>query len=78
METRDEELIAGLIETDEELRTLVESHREFERQLEEFNRRPYLTTEESMERKRIQKQKLAGKDRIEAILAQHRSTQGTE
>ena len=29
METRDEELIAGLIETDEELRTLVESHREF-------------------------------------------------
>ena len=51
----------------------MEQHSEYERQLDEFNRRPYLTTEESIERKTIQKKKLAGKDRIEAILAKHRA-----
>jgi hypothetical protein len=40
--------------------------------LETFNRRPYLTTAETIERKRLQKLKLAGRDRIEQILAQHR------
>jgi hypothetical protein len=73
MENRDEELIVELIGQDEELRTLVEEHSAYERQLDEFNRRPYLTTEESIERKTIQKKKLAGKDRIEAILAKHRA-----
>ena len=47
-------------------------HREYERQLEDFNRRPYLTAAETIERKRLQKLKLAGRDRIEQILAQHR------
>ena len=73
MERQDQELISQLIQTDEELKGLVEQHQVYEEQLEEFNRRPYLTTEETMEKKRIQKQKLAGKDRIEAILAQYRN-----
>ena len=72
MDIRDEELIAQLIVENEELKGLVEQHREYERQIEEFNKRPYLTTEETMERKQIQKLKLAGKDQIEAILANHR------
>jgi hypothetical protein len=33
----------------------------------------YLPPEEEMERKKIQKLKLAGRDRIEAILAKYRS-----
>jgi hypothetical protein len=72
MEKWDEELIARLLPHDEELRTYMEEHRRYEEQLEEFNQRPYLTTEETLERKRIQKLKLAGRDRIEAILAKHR------
>jgi hypothetical protein len=72
MEKWDEELIARLLPHDEELRKQVATHRKFEEQLEEFNRRPYLTTEEAMEKKRIQKLKLAGRDRIEAILARYR------
>jgi hypothetical protein len=43
--------------------------------LDEFNKRIHLTTDESMERKRIQKLKLANRDRIERILAEHRITQ---
>ena len=73
MEKQDHELISQLIQTDEELKGLVEQHQVFEEQLEEFNRRPYLTTEETMEKKKLQKQKLAGKDRIESILAQYRN-----
>ena len=73
MEKRDEELIEKLCVVNEELKTLVDAHREYERQLEDYNKRPYLTTEETLERKRIQKLKLAGKDRIESILAANRT-----
>ena len=72
MEKRDEEIIARALPIDEELRKYVEEHRRYEEILEEMNKRPYLTTEEAMERKRIQKLKLAGKDMIEAILAKYR------
>jgi uncharacterized protein YdcH (DUF465 family) len=72
MEKWDEELIARLLPRDQELRQYIEAHRQYEQRLEEFSQRPYLTTEEEMEKKRIQKLKLAGRDRIEAILAKHR------
>jgi uncharacterized protein YdcH (DUF465 family) len=75
MEKRDEELITQLVGQDEELRVLVEEHRGYEQQLEAFNKRPYLSTEEALERKRLQKLKLSGKDRIEAILAEYRKNQ---
>ena len=72
MEKRDEELIARLLPHDEELRKYIEEHRRFEEKLEQFQQRAYLTTEETMEKKRIQKLKLVGRDKIEAILAKHR------
>ncbi len=72
MEKWDEELIARLLPHDEELRKYIEAHRRYEEQLEQFNQRPYLTTQEALEKKRIQKLKLAGRDKIEAILAKSR------
>jgi uncharacterized protein YdcH (DUF465 family) len=72
MEKQDLEIIEGMMERDPELKRFMEEHRDFERQLEEFNRRPYLTAEETVERKRLQKLKLAGRDRIEKILAKYR------
>ena len=65
-------MIARLLPHNEELSRYVEEHRRFEEQLEKFNQRPYLTNEEEVEKKRIQKLKLAGRDKIEAILAKHR------
>ncbi len=73
MEKRDLELIQKYISSDVELKSRMEQHEEFERKLEGFNRRLYLTPAEEMERKRIQKLKLAGRDRIEAILSKYRS-----
>jgi hypothetical protein len=76
MEERDEKLIAHLIQGNETLKEHVQQHRDYEKQLEEFNKRIHLTTDESMERKRIQKLKLANRDRIERILVEHRAAQG--
>lgn len=73
MEKRDLDLIQRYMAIDSELKRYMEEHEEFERRLAEFNRRLYLTPEEEIERKKIQKLKLAGRDRIEAILAKYRS-----
>jgi hypothetical protein len=74
MEKRDQELIDLLIKENEILEKYVQAHQQYEKQLEEYNSHPYLSTEEWVERKRIQKLKLAGRDRIEQILAEHRRT----
>jgi hypothetical protein len=73
MEKRDQELIDQLLPDNRELQKLVKEHKEFESQLGEFTKRLYLSDEENREKKRIQKLKLAGRDRIEQILKEHRT-----
>jgi hypothetical protein len=75
MEERDEKLIGQLIKENKSLREYLEQHKEYEKELEAYNKRIHLTTEESIERKRIQKLKLAGRDKIERILSAHRGAQ---
>lgn len=72
MERTEEDLIAKHIGQDEELRECVEDHRRLEAVLEDFNRRIYITPEEELEKKKIQKLKLLGKDKIFDILAKYR------
>ncbi len=76
MEKRDLDLIQKYVSTDPELKRFWDEHEGFERRLEEFNRRLYLTPEEELERKRIQKLKLAGRDQIEKILSKYRPNGG--
>jgi hypothetical protein len=71
MEPREEELIHQYVTNDEELKTLYEEHAELKRQLETFRHKHYLTAEEEIEKKRIQKLKLASKDRIMELLHRH-------
>ena len=73
MEKKDEELIQALLLHDAELKQYYDEHLVLERQLSEFNRRLYLTPEQELERKQLQKRKLHGKDRIMQILDKHRS-----
>jgi uncharacterized protein YdcH (DUF465 family) len=75
MDNRDEALISQLVETDGDLRRCWSEHVEFERLLEDLNRRIYLTPAEELERKRLQKLKLAGRDEMERILAKYRTGQ---
>lgn len=72
MEEKDKLLIKKHIDHDDELRNYVEEHIQFEEQLAELNKKPYLTQEEEMSRKKIKKLKLAGRDRIEMILRKYR------
>ncbi len=69
---KEKELIARYAAQDEELRKLVEEHRALDRELEEYHRRPYLTAEEEIEKKKIQVRKLALKDQIMAIVEKYR------
>jgi len=72
MEKKDEELIRTLLEREPELRQYYEEHVDLEQRLEAFQQKLYLTSEEELERKRLQKLKLAAKDKIMEILSRHR------
>lgn len=72
MEKQEEQLIQTLVGSDPELKRFYEEHLEFEKQLAWYQHKHYLTPEEEVEKKRIQKLKLAGKDRIMEILGRHR------
>ena len=73
MEKHDVDLIQSLVGRDSELKKYYEEHQDLERQLNGLQRKGVLTPEETLEKKRIQKVKLAGKDRIMEILARHRA-----
>ena len=72
MEAKDEQLIQTLVDRDPELKQFYEEHVQLEKQLASMNHKGFLNAEEEMERKRLQKIKLAGKDRIMEILSRYR------
>ena len=72
MEKQDQELIVTLIGRDAELKDKWEEHLLLESQLADLQKRLHLSTEEEVEKKRLQKLKLAGKDRIMEILLKYR------
>ncbi len=72
MDPRDVQLIERLLSQDPELGELWTAHRGFEQELDRLRDQRFFTPEEEIRRKDIQKQKLAGRDRIQAILLQHR------
>jgi uncharacterized protein len=49
-----------------------EEHQELERKLAEFQHKHHLSPDEEVEKKRLQKLKLLGKDKIMEILGRHR------
>ena len=72
MAENDMDLIQRLSEENPRFRKLHEEHLLFEKQLQELDERTYLSPEEDLERKKIQKLKLAGKDEMETILREFR------
>ncbi|MCD6525640.1 MAG: YdcH family protein [Desulfuromonas sp.] len=59
-----EELFAG----DPRFRKLYEEHQLLEKQLNQMDGSSFLSPEQKVERKKIQKMKLAGKDEMEQII----------
>jgi len=64
----DKELVKQYAERNPEIRELFERHQALERELEELVHKAYLTAEEELRKKQIQKEKLALKDRIHELI----------
>ena len=72
MEAKDEQLILSLVDRDRDLKRFYEEHVELEKRLAQIDHKGFLNQEEEIERKRLQKVKLAGKDRMMEILNKYR------
>lgn len=70
---KDEALVKKLVNENEEFRKLYEEHLELKSKIAEFDNKHYITPEEELERKRLQKIKLAGKDRMFEILKEYKN-----
>ena len=72
MENSDRELIQKVLQNNFELRKLYDEHINLEDQLSSLQRRPFLTTEESIIEKEIKMRKLKGVERMMNIISPHR------
>ncbi len=71
MEEKERLLIMKFSEENPELKKLWEEHLDYEKKLKEFEKKMHLSPEEEMEKKKIQKLKLSGKDRMFGILSKY-------
>ncbi|MDP2599504.1 MAG: DUF465 domain-containing protein [Deltaproteobacteria bacterium] len=73
MENHDLELIQAHLKEDKDLAVLFKEHLSFEKQLAKLDNKLFLTPEEVILRKELQKKKLKGKDKMEFLLKKYRS-----
>ena len=75
MNARDLDLLESHLETHAELKLLWSKHQKLEASLKKLEKKLFLTSEEKVEKKRLQVDKLTGKTKIEDILEKlrHRS-----
>jgi hypothetical protein len=71
---KNDPVIRDLISGNEEFRSLFREHEELEKQLAEIDSHHYLSAEQDLERKRLQKVKLRGRDRMEELITATRGT----
>jgi hypothetical protein len=68
MEENDPNLIKQLFDGNPRFRMLFEEHVLLEKDLRNLDQKSFLTVDEELERKKVQKLKLAGKDEMDRIL----------
>ena len=76
MEGREEQAIVSLLDKDPELKKYYDEHQDLEKKLSVYQHKHYLSPEEEIEMKRIQKLKLVGKDRMMEILDKYKRAGG--
>ncbi len=69
MEQVDVAVVEQLVNENSHFRKLYEEHELFEKELQQLEGRPRLNSDDEVQRKKIQKLKLAGKDEMNKILA---------
>lgn len=71
---KENDVVEILKKENEEFRKLTEEHRSLDLLLSEIDSKRYLTPEEEIERKNIQKQKLFKKDKIAELVREYRKS----
>jgi len=72
MGTKEEVLIERLLKENEEFLKAKQTHTQLAKQLEELERKAYLTPQDEIEVKILKKKKLVAKDQMEKILMKYR------
>ena len=72
MVTKEEELVERLMKENEDFLKAKQAHIQLARQLEELEKKAFLTPQDEVEIKILKKRKLAFKDQMERILMQYR------
>ena len=78
LEGIDASLIKQVKRDNAEFCRLLEEHEQYEQQLAAYNDLRFMTSAQEVERKRLQKLKLQGKDRMLAILHQYQGASRSE
>jgi uncharacterized protein YdcH (DUF465 family) len=71
---KDSEVIKKLRKENEEFKKLEDDHRKLDEYLEEMSKKKYLTAEEEMEKKTLQKKKLHYKDKMAQLIKEGRQS----
>jgi hypothetical protein len=77
MKDEDPALIEQLRKENAEFNQLLQEHQEYEERLEALNKLRYLTSEQEIEKKQLQKRKLLAKDQMAVIVRQYKSARQT-
>lgn len=70
----DATLLEKVRKENQEFKKLYDEHTGLKNRVEELNRLKFLSAEQELEKKTIQKQKLKNKDRMQEILSQYQAT----
>lgn len=71
----DEKIVEVLKTENDDFRKLYSEHRHLDELLNDFNAKHYLSPEEEIEKKRLQKEKLYKKDKIASFIRDYRAHQ---
>ena len=64
----DQNVLQNLLDSNPRFRMLYEEHVLFEKKLSEYEKKSWLSPQEELEKNKVKKMKLAGKDAMERIL----------
>ncbi len=71
---KEQQIAEILLKENEEYRKLGQEHKNLEGILAELDKKVYLTPEENVERKKVQKLKLAKKDRMAELIREYKKS----
>ncbi|MDK2956379.1 MAG: uncharacterized protein PWQ57_1875 [Desulfovibrionales bacterium] len=75
MDQRDIQLIEQFGKEDAELMALYHQHVEYERMLNKYDSKPYLSPTQEQEVRELKKKKLAGKTKLQLLLDKYRQVE---